>query len=75
MYKIFVFLEPTYKDPFHTLAMIYENQGRLKRALQFFLISGLLDPKNFDEWTRLAEMSIEEGNLSQGIMCLRKGDF
>lgn len=55
--------------------MIYENQGRMKRALQFFLISGLLDPKNFDDWPRLAELSVEEGNIPQAVMCLRKGEL
>jgi hypothetical protein len=67
--------EPTYKDPFHTLAMVYESQGRVKKSLQFFLICGLLDPKNFDDWPRLAELSVEDGNRSQAIMCLSKGKW
>jgi len=71
--KLNCFIEPTYKDPFHTLAMIYESQGRVNKSVQFSLICGLLDPKHFDEWPRLAELSIEEGNTAQAIMCLNKG--
>ncbi|CAL8094799.1 unnamed protein product [Orchesella dallaii] len=64
--------QPTYKDPFHTLAMIYENQGNRQKSLQFYLICALLDPKRFDDWPRLAEMSVEEDNTQQAIMCLNK---
>ncbi|ODM94776.1 General transcription factor 3C polypeptide 3 [Orchesella cincta] len=64
--------QPTYKDPFHTLAMIYENQGNRSKSLQFYLICALLDPKRFDDWPRLAEMSVEEENTQQAIMCLNK---
>lgn len=70
---IFGISEPTFKDPFHTLAMIYENQGNKRKSLQFYLICALLDPKRFDDWPRLAEMSIEEENTPQAIMCLNKG--
>lgn len=53
--------------------MIYESQGNKSKSLQFYLICALLDPKRFDDWPRLAEMSVDEENNQQAIMCLNKG--
>jgi len=68
-----LYVEPTYVEPFHTLAMIYENQGKMKRSLQFALIAAFLDPKHCQDWPRLAELSLDDNNIPQAIMCYSKG--
>ncbi|XP_066544573.1 general transcription factor 3C polypeptide 3 [Amia ocellicauda] len=59
-------------EPFSTLAMIYEDQGDLEKALQFGLIAAHLNPSNRDDWVKLADMSLEQDNIRQAIFCYSK---
>ncbi|KAF7669991.1 hypothetical protein LDENG_00090390 [Lucifuga dentata] len=63
---------PLAYEPFSTLAMIYEDNEDLDKALQFGLIAAHLNPSDCDEWIRLAEMSLEQDNIRQAIFCYSK---
>ncbi|XP_020295500.1 general transcription factor 3C polypeptide 3 [Pseudomyrmex gracilis] len=62
---------PSAPEPFQTLAMIYEND-QPEKSLQFALIAAHLSPKNADQWIRLANQSLETGNIKQAITCYSK---
>ncbi|OAD59331.1 General transcription factor 3C polypeptide 3 [Eufriesea mexicana] len=62
---------PSAPEPFHTLAMIYETD-QPEKSLQFALIAAHLSPKDADQWVRLANMSLESGNIKQAITCYNK---
>lgn len=64
---------PLAYEPFSTLAMIYEDQGDAEKALQFGLIAAHLNPSDCDEWLKLADMSLEQENIKQAIICYSKG--
>ncbi|CAJ1086788.1 general transcription factor 3C polypeptide 3 [Xyrichtys novacula] len=59
-------------EPFSTLAMIYEDNEDVEKALQFGLIAAHLNPSDCEEWIRLAEMSLEQDNIRQAIVCYTK---
>ncbi|XP_070814221.1 general transcription factor 3C polypeptide 3 [Chaetodon trifascialis] len=63
---------PLAYEPFSTLAMIYEDDEDLDKALQFGLIAAHLNPSDCEEWIRLAEMSLEQDNIRQAIVCYTK---
>ncbi|XP_059183997.1 general transcription factor 3C polypeptide 3 [Centropristis striata] len=59
-------------EPFSTLAMIYEDEEDMDKALQFGLIAAHLNPSDCEEWIRLADMSLEQDNIRQAIVCYSK---
>ncbi|XP_023124161.1 general transcription factor 3C polypeptide 3 [Amphiprion ocellaris] len=63
---------PLAYEPFSTLAMIYEDDEDMDKALQFGLIAAHLNPSDCEEWIRLAEMSLEQDNIRQAILCYTK---
>ncbi|XP_028320826.1 general transcription factor 3C polypeptide 3 isoform X2 [Gouania willdenowi] len=63
---------PLAYEPFSTLAMIYEDDEDVDKALQFALIAAHLNPSDCEEWIRLAEMSLEQDNIRQAIICYTK---
>uniref|UniRef100_A0A4W4F7P8 General transcription factor IIIC, polypeptide 3 n=1 Tax=Electrophorus electricus TaxID=8005 RepID=A0A4W4F7P8_ELEEL len=63
---------PLAYEPFSTLAMIYEDQGDMEKALQFGLIAAHLNPSDCEEWVKLADMSLEQDNIKQAIICYTK---
>lgn len=63
---------PMAYEPFSTLTMIYEDNNDMEKALQFGLIAAHLNPSDCDEWVRLAEMSLEQDNIRQAIVCYSK---
>jgi len=64
--------DPTAPEPFQTLATLYEEQGEIERSLQFGLLAAHLAPQDSEEWARLADMSLEQGEMLQAADCLRK---
>ncbi|XP_076284248.1 general transcription factor 3C polypeptide 3 isoform X1 [Lasioglossum baleicum] len=62
---------PSAPEPFQTLAMIYETD-QPERSLQFSLIAAHLSPKDSDQWVRLANLSLESGDIKQAITCYNK---
>uniref|UniRef100_A0AAZ3R8G8 General transcription factor IIIC, polypeptide 3 n=1 Tax=Oncorhynchus tshawytscha TaxID=74940 RepID=A0AAZ3R8G8_ONCTS len=63
---------PLAYEPFSTLAMIYEDQGDMEKSLQFGLIAAHLNPSDCEEWVKLADMSLEQDNIRQAIICYTK---
>nr|XP_020471016.1 general transcription factor 3C polypeptide 3 isoform X2 [Monopterus albus] len=63
---------PLAYEPFSRLAMIYEDEEDMDRALQFGLIAAHLNPSDSEEWIRLAELSLEQDNIRQAILCYTK---
>ncbi|KAM8905587.1 general transcription factor 3C polypeptide 3 [Spinachia spinachia] len=63
---------PLAHEPFSTLAMIYEDDLDMDKALQFGLIAAHLNSAACEEWIRLAEMSLEQDNIRQAIICYSK---
>lgn len=51
--------------------MIYEND-QPDKSLQFALIAAHLSPKDADQWVRLANLSLESGDMKQAITCYSK---
>lgn len=62
---------PSAPEPFQTLAMIYETD-QPEKSLQFSLIAAHLSPKDADQWIRLANMSLDSGDIKQAITCYSK---
>ena len=65
--------DPTAPEPFQTLSTLYEETGEHERSLQFALIGAHLAPQDHEEWARLADMSLELGDVQQAAACYRKG--
>ncbi|XP_022109429.1 general transcription factor 3C polypeptide 3-like isoform X2 [Acanthaster planci] len=63
---------PRCPDPYQLLAMIYEDKEDMERCLQFSLIAAHLRPRDTEEWTRCAEMSLEQDDIQQAIRCYSK---
>lgn len=57
---------PLAPEPFLTLAQIYETSDP-EKFMQFTLIAAHLNPTNVDQWIRLADLSLEQGNVKQAI--------
>ncbi|XP_052256802.1 general transcription factor 3C polypeptide 3-like isoform X1 [Dreissena polymorpha] len=66
-------MAPNANKPFQTLGMIYEDLGDTHKALYYFLIAAYLDSQNFEEWLRLAEMCMEQGDYEQAAKCYSQG--
>ncbi|XP_055916362.1 general transcription factor 3C polypeptide 3 [Eupeodes corollae] len=69
---------PLAPEPFFTLAEINETRDK-EKYLNFLTIAAHLDPHNKDQWIRIAELYIEQGNYSRAriyyskaIKCLNK---
>uniref|UniRef100_T1JHP3 General transcription factor 3C polypeptide 3 n=1 Tax=Strigamia maritima TaxID=126957 RepID=T1JHP3_STRMM len=65
-------LAPRAPQPFQTLGMVYEELGDMEKSLQFSLIAAFLSPNDPEEWLKLAEMSINSGDLLQAVTCYTK---
>ncbi|KAG2377624.1 hypothetical protein C9374_009140 [Naegleria lovaniensis] len=63
---------PNIADPYHTLGLIYEELGIMDKAIEFYLIAGLLLPTNLDFWRRLTELSISHNKLQLAAYCLKR---
>jgi len=64
--------DPSAPEPFQTLCTLYEEQGELERSLQFGLLAAHLAPQDSEEWARLADMSLEQGEAMQAADCYKK---
>jgi len=51
--------------------MIYETD-QPEKSLQCALIAAHLSPKDVDQWVRLANLSLESGDMKQAIICYSK---
>lgn len=55
-------------EPYLTLAQMYENTNPVK-SLEYNMIAAFCNPRNVDLWVRLAQLSMNIGNISQAIVC------
>lgn len=51
---------PLNHEPFLTLAQIHENNA--EKYMQFSLIAAHLNPSDMDQWIRIAQLAMEQGN-------------
>ncbi|XP_064605107.1 general transcription factor 3C polypeptide 3-like [Liolophura sinensis] len=65
-------LAPMAAEPFQTLGLLYEELGDMQKSMQFSLIAAHLRPQDSEEWGRLAEISVEMGELKQAVTCFTK---
>ncbi|XP_042494489.1 general transcription factor 3C polypeptide 3 isoform X2 [Macadamia integrifolia] len=70
--KEVVRLAPNLPDSYHTLGLVYNAIGDKKKALNFYMISAHLTPKDPSLWKLLFTWSIEQGNTGQARYCLSK---
>nr|CAG4710462.1 unnamed protein product [Naegleria fowleri] len=63
---------PNIADPYHTLGLIYEELGIMDKAIEFYLIAGLLLPTNLEFWKRLTELSISHNKFQLAAYCLKR---
>lgn len=61
---------PLAPEPFLTLAQIYESNP--EKYMQFSLIAAHLNPGDVEQWMRIAQLSVEHGNIKQAINCYMK---
>ncbi|EQC33244.1 hypothetical protein SDRG_09227 [Saprolegnia diclina VS20] len=71
MLKDFIKKAPTVPDPYHTLGLIYEKQGDVQKAIQFYLIACTLTSSDAALWRRVGEMAKEIGNPDQATYCFK----
>jgi len=64
--------DPSAPEPFQALANLYEEGEDLEKGLQFALIAAQLAPPDPDEWSRLADMSLEQQDIKQACFCYKK---
>lgn len=63
---------PHAPEPYETLGSIYEYQEKHEQSLQFLLIGAFLTPLKDAKWCKLAELSLQSGNIKQAITCYSK---
>lgn len=61
---------PLAHEPFLTLAQIHEANP--EKFMQFSLIAAHLNPADSEQWMRIAQFCIEQGNIKQAINCYTK---
>lgn len=61
---------PLAPEPFLTLAQIHESNP--EKYLQFSLIAAHLNPSDAEQWMRIAQFCVEQGNIRQAISCYTK---
>lgn len=61
---------PLASEPYITLSQIYESIDEDKH-MQFLLIAAHLNPSEI-QWSRIADITLEKGNVKQAIGCLTK---
>ncbi|XP_066942699.1 general transcription factor 3C polypeptide 3 isoform X3 [Macrobrachium rosenbergii] len=55
-------------EPYQTLGMIFEEKKMINKSLQFLLIAAFLSP-NAEEWEKLADLSLHQGDIEQAVFC------
>ncbi|XP_069128663.1 LOW QUALITY PROTEIN: general transcription factor 3C polypeptide 3-like [Argopecten irradians] len=54
--------------PYQTLAVIYETTGDMQKALEFHTLAAYLNPRDSEQWGRLAEMFLDQNQTSQAVV-------
>jgi len=62
---------PRASEPYHTMAMIYEELEDTNKSLLFYMVAAHLRPSDGALWKRIAELSRASDMLDQCTYCLR----
>ncbi|KAK8509191.1 hypothetical protein V6N13_062246 [Hibiscus sabdariffa] len=65
-------LAPNFAHLYQMLGLSYKSLGDKKRAFQFYMLAGLLNPKDPDLWKLLFNWSVEQQSVGQACYCLSK---
>lgn len=65
---------PKLPEPYSILALIYESNGDLMKALQLYALTATFTPKakSLHQWSKVAELASQLGELDQAIMALKR---
>eukprot|EP00400_MALV-I_sp_L67-5_P001087 gene1087-1024_t len=63
---------PGIAEPFHTLGIIHEEWGDMKKSEEFFLLAVHLTPNDAALWRRVAGIAKARGDLKQAVYCLKR---
>nr|CAB3251339.1 general transcription factor 3C polypeptide 3-like [Phallusia mammillata] len=65
-------LAPYAAEPFETLAMIYEERGETKKALQYSLLAAHVSPTDAEQWLHLAQLCLQQNDQFKALNCFCK---
>ncbi|XP_062510734.1 general transcription factor 3C polypeptide 3-like [Corticium candelabrum] len=60
---------PSAAEPFQTLAMVYEDRKDWDKCFEISLIAAHLKRTDVEQWVKLAEVSVERGDLKRAASC------
>lgn len=63
---------PKAASPYRTLALILEERGERREALEAYMKAAALDKREKDLWKRNASLWAEEGDFEQAVYCLSR---
>lgn len=65
---------PKHPEPYSIMALIYEASKDWEKALQMFFLTATYTPKTKSllQWTKVAELASELGELDQAILALKR---
>lgn len=63
---------PLAYEPYITLSQVYENT-HLEKSIEYLTMAAYLKPYDIDQWCRLAQMNIDNGNKRKAITCYTRG--
>lgn len=62
---------PNSFEPYHTLGLVWEEQGEREKASGFYMLAALINPSNAELWQKLADWAQEdERKREEAIFCL-----
>ena len=63
-------LAPHLPDPFHIMALIYDESGDKLRSLQFFALAAVHTPKSADVWIKVCDLAMDLKEYDQAMTAL-----
>lgn len=63
-------LAPHLPDPFHIMALIYDESGDKLRSLQFFALAAVHTPKSADVWIKVCDLATDLKQYDQAMLAL-----
>ena len=63
-------LAPRLPDPYHIMALIYDESGDKLRSLQFFVLAAVHTPKSADVWIKVCDLATDLKEYDQAMLAL-----
>ena len=63
-------LAPHLPDPFHIMALIYDESGDKLRSLQFYVLAAVHTPKSADIWKKVCDLATDLKQYDQAMSAL-----